>query len=225
MKTKKMFALPVMVATAALALGGCVTVDNTPVSAPKTETTEEAAQPQPAEEVDAPAPSDGGGEAEAPAPSDGGGEGTEALAPSDGGGESEGSPAPDAEEVELSPEEGTLYLRAIQGFSPELEAWTIDTDADAVEYRRYNCLGTTSSVGVGTIAPREGGDEGDYLISWEGDSPMPAGSGASQEERVTMTDRTLEVSMDVSSTHHDIELERFGGMCKSTGEAVARFVL
>src|SRR5699024_8609496 len=224
MKTKKTLALPVMAATVALALGGCVAVDNTPVSAPRTETTAPATtETAPAEDEVEEQPVDD--EAE---PSDGGGEDTEAPQPSDAGGESEDeSPAPEVEKIDLTPESETavVYLRSIQGFSPELEVWTIDEEAGMVEYRRYNCLGSAQGVGVGTFAPREGGDEGEYRIIWEGENPGPAGNGDSQEERATMTERNLEVDMNVASTHHDIELERFGGMCGDTASTAVQFVL
>lgn len=222
MKTKKTLALPVMAATVALALGGCVAVDNTPVSAPKTEPTAPVNNDStPAEDEVEEQPVDD--EAE---PSDGGSEVTEAPEPSDRGGESEDeSPAPEVETIDLSPESGTLYLHAVRGFSPEFEAWTIDTEAGSVEYRRYSCLGTTQGIGVGSIAPREGGDEEDYMITWEGENPGRAGHGSSLQDRVTVSEKTLKSDSEVSTTHHDIEIERFGGLCKDAGEMVAGFVL
>src|SRR5699024_12619473 len=135
--------------------------------------------------------------------------------------------AQEVEKIDLPPESETAVvdLRTLQSFSPEPELSTTDEEKRMFEYRRYNCLGSAQGVGVGTFAPREGGDEGEYRIIWEGENPGPAGNGDSQEERATMTERTLEVDMNVASTHHDIELERFGSMCKSTGESVAGFVL
>src|SRR5690625_4826868 len=103
MKTKKTLALPVMAATVALALGGCVAVDNTPVSAPKTETTAPVNNNStPAEDEVEEQPVDD--EAE---PSDGGSEVTEAPEPSDRGGESEDeSPAPERSEERRVGKEG-----------------------------------------------------------------------------------------------------------------------
>src|SRR5699024_5914088 len=122
-------------------------------------------------------------------------------------------------------ETAVVYLRSIQGFSPELEVWTVDEEAGMVEYRRYNCLGSAQGVGVGTFAPREGGDEGEYRITWEGANPGRAGKWDSEEDRATLAARTLEGDMDVASTHHDIELERFGGMCGDTASTAVQFVL
>lgn len=199
--TKKMFALPVAAAVVALSMGGCVTVDNTPVSAPKTGQSSQEAQapePHPTEEA-------------APQPSDGGEPESETA-------------APEIETIDLSPESGTLYLHAVQAFSPEFEAWTIDTEAGTVEYRRYSCLGTTQGIGVGSIAPREGGDEDAYMITWEGENPGRAGNGSSLQDRVTVSEKTLQSGSEVSTTHHDIEVERFTGLCKDAGEMVAGFV-
>lgn len=222
----KMGALPLLIAAGVLVVSGCsypgAEQDREAYAQSKGQSTAEPVEEETAAPESQPSEDD---EAE---PSDGGGEDTEAPQPSDGGGESEDeSPAPEVEKIDLTPESETavVYLRSIQAFSPELEVWTIDEEKGMVEYRRYNCLGSAQGVGVGTFAPREGGDEGEYRIIWEGENPGPAGNGDSQEERATMTERTLEVDMNVSSTHYDIELERFGGMCGDTASTAVQFVL
>ena len=94
-------------------------------------------------------------------------------------------------------------------------------------------MGTVKKTALDEFSnPRKAGiiavdlDEGDYLITWEGANPGPPGHGSGQHERATLTERTLTLGADnVASTHHDIELDRFGGMCKDTGEMVAGFVL
>lgn len=216
MAMKKIWTLPAVGAALMLALSGCVAVDHTPVSAPKTEaaaeTQEEPVEDTETEDTTGDGPADDDTQTEASEPT---------SDPSDGGGESQ---APEVEQVDLSPENGTLYLRTKAGFSPELIAWVIDTEEGMVEYHRYSCLGTTQGAGIGTLEQLESGDGDRYKVTWEGENPSPKGYSSGQTQRITVAERTLENGTDVASVHHEMEIENFAGKCKDTGEMVAGFV-
>lgn len=204
MNTSKMISAVAGLAMAAIALTGCVATDDgsqseaepTHSSAPETSAPAESAEPtQKATE-----------ETEAP---DAGKEG-------DDKDETTGPP------VSLTPddEEGVMYLHPIQAFSPLLDRWVVDTEGKQVHYTRYTCLGTVDDEGYGSIRAKDGDH---WEVTWEGESPMRLSSGPTTS--VEITDTTLTSYPDVASTHVEMEVRKYIGMCTEAGKGVADFVL
>ncbi|WP_460944225.1 hypothetical protein [Okibacterium endophyticum] len=200
-----------VVAAATLALTGCVSV----------QWGEDEGGTSPTVTTESTQPSEPSAEGEETQPEE-----TTEPKPSDDG---ESEDERETVEVVLAPESETavVYIRTIQDFSPLLEVWTVDEAAGTLEYRRYTCLGTTDSAGglpgagVGSLTPGE--DEGEWTVTWEGESPMRMSRSAT--ESLVITERTLDNSGDIASTHHDIEIDRYVGVCGDTGEAILRFVI
>src|SRR5690625_502461 len=159
-----------------------------------------------------------------PAPSDGGGDDAQ-----EGSEEStdEGVSEPSPKEVVLGSDEGTVYLRAAQDFSPELEAWTIDEEGGSAAYTRSNCLGDVKSSGFGSFGKqdREIAGKG-HEVEWQGESPL---HGAPRRTDIGLSGSTItygDVTGDhTASTQTDRVLEQYGGMCVDAGKFAAGFIL
>lgn len=133
------------------------------------------------------------------------------------------APVPSSSQVDqvlLTPEGGVQYLLAIQNFSPLLESWVVDKYTGALEYTRFNCLGSVDDAGSGDLELRDGDR---WEVTWDGRSPMRLSNGGT--ERLTITDSTLTLAADSASSRTDVELDRYIQMCEKAGKAVAGFVL
>lgn len=127
----------------------------------------------------------------------------------------------EATTVDLAPEQGRQYLFAIQAFSPLLESWVVDEAAGELVYTRHTCVGGVDAQGMGVL---EGHGDGRWTATWVGESPMYLSAGPSEE--LVITDKLLTYGGgDSASAFTDFELEKFRGMCKKAGKAVAEFVL
>lgn len=118
-------ALTAAVALLASSLTGCVRVDTGP----------EAGAPPPAKPSSTSAPS--GSSTSTPGGSDSSTTGPASTTT----GSATSSPTAAAKKVDLSGGEGTVYVRAIQAFSPELEVWRVDLEGKKIAFDKYNCAG------------------------------------------------------------------------------------
>lgn len=196
MKTTKITTTAASLALAAFVLTGCV-VENVPAG---------AQNPQD------PVPSAPATKSETPTDEDG----DESTV--DGGNDE-----PTAETTDLGVEDGqTQYVRGIQKFSPTLERWVLDEDADEVTYSIINCLGQPEAEGVATLEPAEGGEGTAYEATWIGKSPLK--NVAAESVRLEITDDTLTNFSDVATSRTEIESGNFAAMCAEAGETAAEFV-
>lgn len=135
------------------------------------------------------------------------------------------------EETNLAAEDGeTVYLLAVQGFTPELERWTVDEEMSLLHYTRYSCIGSVQEEVYASLVASEdvrattGGDL--YTATWEGSNPMLAESRTTDFE---ITDRTLVrkngLADEVASVHLESVVAEFSGMCRDSRNAVANFVV
>lgn len=134
-------------------------------------------------------------------------------------------------DVDLSSENGTVYLQAQQAFSPLLATWTVEDDL--VHYKRVTCIGTTDAEGYASLAKKEPSEGAEPLASsaelfvatWEGENPQEHNS---LSDNLEIGPRTLMPqfgnSQSVASAHSDIELKKFTKMCMGAGQAVASFI-
>ncbi|SMX99046.1 hypothetical protein [Brevibacterium linens] len=137
--------------------------------------------------------------------------------------ENERNDEPTAETTDLGVEDGqTQYVRAIQNFSPTLERWVLDEDADEVTYSIINCLGQAESEGVANLEPAEGGEGTAYEATWIGKSPLE--NVAAESVRLEITDDTLTNFSDVATSRAEVEAGNFSRMCVDAGETAADFV-
>lgn len=139
------------------------------------------------------------------------------------GGEGEQS-VKEMKKIDLKPESGVQYLRAVQDFMPNLEQWVLDRERGEVTYKRWDCLGQNKAIGSGTLKWTDATGEDSAFISivWDGSSPLEANMNMSPEVDFEIDDRNLKLGIDKAATSRtDVELERFKGMC---GE-VADFIL
>lgn len=145
--------------------------------------------------------------AEAPA-------GTEAAAPSQEAGTT----------IDLGGDdvEGTVYLEAIQGFSPEMDKYVID--GDTIHYAKYTCLGEDKGLRVkGTLVPwDETGEQ--YEIEWLRNTDVLNGP-LSYDDDVLDTSMLGNAGGGIASTDLEAEQAAFSSMCLEAGEAIAGFVL
>lgn len=115
------------------------------------------------------------------------------------------------------------YFRAVQNFSPTLERWVVDEDADEVTYSLINCVGQTKSEGVATLEPADGEDESAWTATWIGKSPIE--NVAAESIRLEITEDTLANFSDVATSRTEIEAGDFSRVCADAGETAADFVL
>lgn len=172
----------------------------TPAPAQPTQDAEQGSQ-SPSTEAESSAP------AEAPA-------GTEAAAPSQEAGTT----------IDLGGDdvEGTVYLEAIQGFSPEMDKYVID--GDTIHYAKYTCLGEDKGLRVkGTLVPwDEAGEQ--YEIEWLRNTDVLNGP-LSYDDDVLDTSMLGNAGGGIASTDLEAEQAAFSSMCLEAGEAIAGFVL
>ncbi len=201
---------------AALALTGCVVVDDSPLADPdEAEAPEQSAAP--AEEVDD--------------ASDGEEDGSEDT--DEGSEEDEDGGLIDMPTVELVPDdldedEATVYLAAEQAWSPTIARYIVHSgDAGGnlagtdIEIQRFDCLGQAQLHSTGTIL--EGSGDGVYDIQWHGENPEPGSGGFDQQFSVTINDRMLVGSgIDAAPGYvdHEAALDEFGGMCGDLADFV-----
>ncbi|WP_345078768.1 hypothetical protein [Brachybacterium paraconglomeratum] len=216
---KKMLALPAMAATALIVLSGCsVVIEDGPKNQEPTAqgttapvTTEPSDEPTEVEETAAPEASDGG---------------DQETEPSDGGSDQETeSKLPP---LKLTPDEGTLYLRAVQAFSPRLESWVLNEAGDEVHFVEYNCTGQAQHDVYGTLTDYETNDEGEfYTVTWQG--PNPQESSTSRTDALEITERIVVPkdagSDEIASAGSEAVLNQYVGMCKGAGEMAVTFLL
>lgn len=194
MKTTQITTAVASLALTALALTGCV-VENAPAGAkgPKT-----------------PATSAPSAEPEVPVEDD---EGTEDSSPDE----------PTGATADLGVEDGQVqYFRAIQNFSPTLERWVVDEDAEEVTYSLINCASQAESKGVANLEPADRGEGTTYEATWLGKSPLK--NVAAESVRLEITDDTLTNFSDVATSRTEIEAGNFSRMCVDAGETAAAFV-
>ncbi|PRI10511.1 hypothetical protein [Leucobacter massiliensis] len=136
----------------------------------------------------------------------------------------EGELDSDADPIVLGEEGSTLYLRAIQAFSPELESWSVDLERGRVHYLRHTCIGSIEGEGYGSVAPNEDSVYADsWIVTWEGENPTEHSD--SLTTWATITDAALTADVDVSSVHTDIEMREYREMCLGAGEMLIDFIL
>lgn len=115
---------------------------------------------------------------------------------------------------------GTVYLEAVQSFSPYLSKFVVD--GDTLHYSRYTCLGEDEgSRATGMLKPWSVNEQ-KKEIQWPGDSDLQTGP-------VAVTDQFLEtiyVTGDEMATS-DLEAQQnaFSSMCLDAGQAIADFIL
>ena len=130
---------------------------------------------------------------------------------------------PTGETADLGVEAGQVqYFRAIQNFSPTLERWVVDEDADEATYSLINCVGQAESEGVANLEPADGVDESAWTATWIGKSPLK--NVAAESVRLEITDDTLTNFSDVATSRTEIEAGNFSRMCVDAGETAADFV-
>ncbi|WP_432789371.1 hypothetical protein QYM46_13670 [Brevibacterium sp. K11IcPPYGO002] len=196
MKTTQISTAVASLALATLALTGCV-VENVPAG---------AQDPQP------PATSAPSTEPEPPGEEEGD-ESTE------DGSQDESK----AETSDLGVEDGqTQYLRAIQNFSPTLERWVLDEDAEEITYSLINCAGQAESEGVANLEQAAGSEGTAFEATWIGKSPLE--NVAAESVRLEITDDMLTNFSDVATSRTEIEAGNFSRMCVDAGETAADFV-
>lgn len=128
----------------------------------------------------------------------------------------QGSGGDASEPPNTANEDVTVYLHAIQAFSPAIDWWRVD--GDDLEYKRMNCLGRLTIEATGTLGHDEGGVR---QVTWDDENPLAADNGevSGLESRLEIDENHLvEAGMpDDDRATSDIEPERnrFLDMCKN----------
>lgn len=115
---------------------------------------------------------------------------------------------------------GTVYLEAVQSFSPYLSKFVVD--GDTLHYTKYTCLGEDKGSRASGMLKAWSVNEEKKEIQWPGDSDLQTGP-------VAVTDQFLEtmyVTGDEMATS-DLETQQnaFSSMCMDAGQAIADFIL
>ncbi|WP_433674794.1 hypothetical protein [Microbacterium gorillae] len=123
---------------------------------------------------------------------------------------------PDENAVDLSTEEGTVYLHAVQAFSPRLERWVVD--GDTLIFQELDCLGRTKKDVTANLVDT-GADT--YLATWEGDNPLMH----SPQSKLTITDTALTPDYgEIASSRAEAQADIYQNMCIEAGGAIASFI-
>lgn len=148
----------------------------------------------------------------------------ESSAPAEAPAEAESS-APSQEAgttIDLGSDEvkGTVYLEAVQSFSPYLSKFVVD--GDTLHYSRYTCLGEDEgSRATGMLKPWSVNEQ-KKEIQWPGDSDLQTGP-------LAITDQLLETSLvtggEMASSDLEAQKSNFSSMCLDAGQSIAEFIL
>ncbi|MGO1971606.1 MAG: hypothetical protein ACTH2Q_01480 [Propionibacteriaceae bacterium] len=136
-------------------------------------------------------------------------------------GRDEGRPEP---EITNADDDVTVYLHAIQAFSPKVDWWRVD--GEDLSYKQVNCLGRKIIDATGTLGPDE---DGVREVTWDEANPLAADggevSGLQSQLEINENHLVEEGMPDDDRATSDIEPERdrFLAMCKEAGETVADF--
>lgn len=147
-----------------------------------------------------------GSEAESSAPAE-----TESAAPSQEAGTT----------IDLGSDEvkGTVYLEAVQSFSPYLSKFVID--GDTLHYTKYTCLGEDKGSRASGKLTAWSVNEEKKEIQWPGDSDLQTGP-------VAVTDQFLETIYvtgdEMASSDLEAQQNAFSSMCLDAGQTIAEFV-
>ncbi|WP_140393307.1 hypothetical protein [Leucobacter sp. 7(1)] len=211
---KHLIALP-LAALAVISMTGCSYPGSDEVAAEyQKQVHEQQAQTQPAAPAPAQPSQDAeqgwqtpGSEVESSAPAE-----TESAAPSQEAGTT----------IDLGSDEvkGTVYLEAVQSFSPYLSKFVVD--GDTLHYSRYTCLGEDEgSRATGMLKPWSVNEQ-KKEIQWPGDSDLQTGPVAVSDQFL----ETMYVTGDEMATS-DLEAQQnaFSSMCLDAGQSIAEFIL
>ncbi|MEU3041576.1 hypothetical protein ABZ700_11595 [Streptomyces diastaticus] len=115
---------------------------------------------------------------------------------------------------------GTVYLEAVQSFSPYLSKFVVD--GDTLHYSRYTCLGEDEgSRATGTLGAWHINEELQE-IQWPGETDLQTGP-------LAITDQLLETSLvtgdEMASSDLEAQKSRFSSMCMDAGQSIAEFIL
>lgn len=209
MKNSKKLVAALGVSVVALSLAGCISVesapqgtqDDPPATSTQAPTADVAQSPAPAEAI-ADAPS---ADATEPADADDTGQ-TEAPA----------TEKSDENAVDLSAEEGTVYLYAHQAFSPTLQRWVVD--GDTILFQELDCLGRIKQDVTASLVDT-GSDT--YVATWDGQNPLIN----SPESKLAITDSALTPDYgEIASSRAEAQADIYQDMCIEAGGAIADFL-
>lgn len=115
---------------------------------------------------------------------------------------------------------GTVYLEAVQSFSPYLSKFVID--GDTLHYSKYTCLGEDKGSRASGMLKAWSVNEDKKEIQWPGDSDLQTGPVAVSDQFL----ETMYVTGDEMATS-DLEAQQnaFSSMCMDAGQAIADFIL
>lgn len=211
MTKMKMPATLVVLAAAGLLLSGCVTIESGPQGSDETPAASAPAEEQPQDEST---------ETDA----------DEEVADTEDSDDDEQEPGTedsDDDEAEESSEsvdiaggeEGTVYARAHQAFSPHLVVWVVNEDESRIVYMERSCLGSIVEQGSGSY--EQPADEDYTEIAWDAN---PFGNGLTS--RVDLSEHSIGVqySGEAATTSVEAAVDEYQGMCIDAGETVAEFV-
>jgi hypothetical protein len=205
--SKKILTTALTVIAVPLLLTGCIAVESAPQGSeqqpPATQSAAPEQSPAPAEEitdaptVDATEPADADGDDAAP---------TEFPATEE----------PDENAVDLSAEDGTVYLHAVQAFSPRLERWVVD--GDTLIFQELDCLGRTKKDVTANLVDTGANT---FLATWEGDNPLIN----SPQSALTITDTALTPDYgEIASSRAEAQADIYQNMCIEAGGSIASFI-
>lgn len=116
--------------------------------------------------------------------------------------------------------EGTVYLEAVQSFSPYLSKFVID--GDTLHYTKYTCLGEDKGSRASGKLMAWSVNEDKKEIQWPGDTDLQTGP-------LAVTDQFLETSLvtgdEMASSDIEAQQSAFSSMCMDAGQSIAEFIL
>lgn len=203
---KHLIALP-LVALAAIGMTGCtaVVVPDEPQATVTLAPKDTSAQPSQSSEQ--------GWQTQAPET------GAETSAPTETGSAAPSQEAGTTIDLGSDGATGTVYLEAVQAFSPYMSKYVID--GDTVHYSKFTCVGEDKGARVkGTLTPWST-DKKQMEIKWSGNTDLDTGP-------FLVTDQAMETTLitgdDVAFSDLEAQKNTFSAMCLETGDAIASIV-
>lgn len=125
-------------------------------------------------------------------------------------------------DLEADGVEGTVYLQAVQDFSPYLNEFIVD--GDTILYKRFNCLGKQAEHS-GTL--NNWGGEGKW-VEWgssvSADAMAPS-TGGTVITATTMDTTSITISqINEATTEADAQTRHLRAMCLETGDTILNVV-
>lgn len=115
---------------------------------------------------------------------------------------------------------GTVYLEAVQSFSPYLSKFVVD--GDTLHYSKYTCLGEDKGSRASGMLKAWSVNEDKKEIQWPGDSDLQTGPVAVSDQFL----ETMYVTGDeMASSDLEAQQNAFSSMCLDAGQAISDFIL